>query len=176
MRGRARDSGPSGVACTALGQRACTPRHAPSTPPTKDAAGLLRPAGASGVIWTHPREQRHVVGALEHVDRVDLQHTGARERAREGAHRRGGVARVAEALCGTMGRACARDSCSASSPTSMSGTPDNRHQEWARGTTRPAYGMSRSFSRTAYMTASIRRVELELLQDVGERGSSRCSH
>ena len=60
---------------------------------------LLRgPLEHVGVVGTHPREQRHVVGPLEHVDRVDLQHAGAGEGAREGAHRGGGVARVAEPL------------------------------------------------------------------------------
>ena len=60
---------------------------------------LLRgPPEHLGVVGTHPREQRHVVGPLEHVDRVDLEHAGAREGAGEGAHRRGGVARIAEPL------------------------------------------------------------------------------
>ena len=60
---------------------------------------LLRgPLEHAGVVGTHPREQRHVVGALEHVDRVDLQHACAGEGAREGAHRGSGVARVAEPL------------------------------------------------------------------------------
>ena len=51
-----------------------------------------------GVVGPHPGEQRHVVGPHQHVDRVDLEHPGAGQRARERAHRRDRVARVAEAL------------------------------------------------------------------------------
>ncbi len=50
------------------------------------------------VVGPHAGEQRHVVRPLQHVDRVDLQHRGARERAVEGAHRRHRVPRVAEPL------------------------------------------------------------------------------
>ena len=62
---------------------------------------LLRgPRQQVGVVGTHPREQRHVVRPLQHVDRVDLEHAGAREGARERAHRRRRVTRVAEPLGG----------------------------------------------------------------------------
>ena len=52
------------------------------------------------VVGAHPREQRHVVRPLEHVDRVDLEHAGPLERARERPHRRRGVPRVEEPLRG----------------------------------------------------------------------------
>ena len=60
--------------------------------------GLRRPADQVDVVGTHPGVERHVVGPLQHVDRVDLQHAGARQGAREGAHGRLLVGRVEEAL------------------------------------------------------------------------------
>ncbi len=61
---------------------------------------LGRAADQVDVVGTHPGVERHVVGALQHVDRVDLEHAGAGQRAREGAHRRRVVGRVEEALGG----------------------------------------------------------------------------
>ena len=52
------------------------------------------------VVGAHPGVERHEVRALEHVDRVDLQHPRARERALERAHGRRLVPLVGEPLRG----------------------------------------------------------------------------
>ena len=70
-------------------------------PPRPLLCGPRQQAGARvGVVGTHPGVERHVVRPLEHVDRVDLQHPGARQGAVEGPHRRPGVRLVEEALGG----------------------------------------------------------------------------
>src|SRR5690606_11702055 len=73
------------------------------------ARRLLRGAlQQRGGVGAHAAVQRHVVRPPQHVDRIDLQHPGARERAREGAQRRRGVAPVGEALRGQRDAACLR--------------------------------------------------------------------
>ena len=53
------------------------------------------------VVGTHPREQRHVVRPLQHVDRVDLQQPGAPQGpAQEPAVGHPGRGRIEEALRG----------------------------------------------------------------------------
>ncbi len=59
---------------------------------------LRRAAYEVDVVGTHACVERHVVGPLQHVHGVDLEHTGAVQGARERSHRRRGVARVEEAL------------------------------------------------------------------------------
>ena len=100
-------------------------------PPSLTAGG--GPLQHRGVVGTHAGEQRHVVGALQHVDGVHLQDACARERPVERPQRRHGVPRVAEAL------------------RHQGDPPRLDHRERLQ-----RQGMSRSFSRTAYMTASIR--------------------
>ena len=70
---------------------------------------LGRAAQQVDVVRAHPGVQRHVVGALEHVDRVDLEHAGALEGALEGAHRGRRVRLVEEALGGERDPARLRD-------------------------------------------------------------------
>ncbi len=66
--------------------------------PARPALGS--PAQQVDVVRAHPRVERHVVGALEDVDRVHLQDAGAAQGALERAHRGGRVRAVREALGG----------------------------------------------------------------------------
>ncbi len=76
-------------------------------PPWPRARGALE---QRHVVGTHPAEQRHEMGALENVDGVDLEDSGARDRAHQGAHRGGRVTRIEEALCSEGDPTCLRPS------------------------------------------------------------------
>ena len=82
----------------ATGRPARTPGRAPST--RRSGAAPLRGPLQHRCVGPDPGEQRQVVGPLQDVDRVDLEHAGPVDHPRAGAHRRAGGARVGEPLGG----------------------------------------------------------------------------
>ena len=108
-----------------------------------------RAAEQVDVVGTHPGIERHEVGALQHVDAVDLEDAGPGHGPVEGAQRRRRVPRVGEALRRQ------RDPARLGKGQRLRGV---HRVNLCAATDRDAVGQSSctSFSRTANMTASIR--------------------